>query len=163
VAINTMNDTDVMTLRDLSDCRWQSGCDTFEPAEEFEVSECETGKWASTGQKCFEKNLFPTPFRHAQSKSSNLTGRLWSSVIRMESLLRVYASKHILIAGISAGVSIILLIKRIMQSFRRTIYKNKRDDGEHLYYNENVTNNEVNLYQCLQNDKTSHDYMELTT
>ncbi|XP_052803490.1 uncharacterized protein LOC128233717 isoform X2 [Mya arenaria] len=29
VGCNQINDTDVLLVRDLSDCRWQSGCDTF--------------------------------------------------------------------------------------------------------------------------------------
>ncbi|WAQ96302.1 hypothetical protein MAR_028992, partial [Mya arenaria] len=45
--------------------------------------------WVNTGQECFEKGLFPTLFRHIQSTNFNETGPFWTSVIRMDSLLRV--------------------------------------------------------------------------
>ncbi|XP_052777102.1 uncharacterized protein LOC128214585 [Mya arenaria] len=373
VGCNTLDDTDVLLVRILSDCRWQSGCDMFGvrktdtdnveckcfqssvtnetgctsicgSAEKYpcgsfgnsyfsiytieNVSSCSFGcnivtkgclgvrfdrvnkvrwwlcnrplntsilcskqpyneldgrieangrskTWVNTGQECFEKGLFPTLFRHIQSTNFNETGPFWTSVIRMDSLLRVddnfgtsnpkqyayvkgvngelkvefdgdltkqgktlyrgcgvtttmqttaskytttqasgdqtthvyrthttatggwtpydvaiagvltsplssasseKASRHIPIAGISAGVSIILLIviavvilicKRnrlcSLSEGRKSYTQRERGDGEHIYCNKTLTNNEVNLYQCLQHDQTSQEYMELST
>ncbi|XP_052788683.1 uncharacterized protein LOC128223439 [Mya arenaria] len=107
-----------------------------------------------------------TPYH--ETKTRDLTSPTSSSLAEK-------ASRHIPISGISAGVSIILLTviavviliwKRnrlcSLSEGRKSSAQRERGDGEHISCNKTLTNKEVNLYQCLQNDQKSQEYMELS-